>query len=117
MQRCLDETSRRREIQVQHNLDHGITPTTVSKSADQVRFITRVADARVEEPAGATKKGKRVAEKQAGYEGVDLEALLRMLEKQMKEAAADLDFETAAQLRDQIFELKTRIGAPAAARA
>ncbi|HEU5175762.1 MAG TPA: excinuclease ABC subunit UvrB, partial [Gemmatimonadaceae bacterium] len=117
MQRCLDETSRRREIQVQHNLDHGITPTTVSKSADQVRFITRVADARVEEPAGATKKGKRVAEKPSGYEGVDLEALLKMLEKQMKEAAADLDFETAAQLRDQIFELKTRIGGPAAARA
>ena len=118
MQRCLDETSRRRELQVQHNREHGITPTTVSKSADQVRFITRVADARVEEPAGTTKKGKRVAEKQAAaYEGVDLEALLRMLEQQMKEAAAELDFETAAQLRDQIFELKTRIGAPAAARA
>jgi len=117
MQRCLDETGRRRELQMRHNAEHGITPRTVSKSADQVRFITRVADARVEEQeAPPTKRGKRVAEKPSPYEGVDLDALLKMLEQQMKEAAADLDFETAAQLRDQIFELKTRMGTPAGSR-
>src|SRR3954464_6931275 len=45
MQRCIDETNRRREIQVAHNIEHNITPTSVTKSVDQVRFITRVADA------------------------------------------------------------------------
>jgi excinuclease ABC subunit B len=116
MQRCMEETARRREIQTAHNLEHGITPMTVIKSADQVRFITRVADARIEEPQAPPKKGKRVAEKPSGYEGVDLEQLLKLLEQQMKQAAVDLDFETAAQLRDQIFELKTRLSGAAAAR-
>ena len=113
--RVNEETARRREIQTAHNLEHGITPMTVIKSADQVRFITRVADARVEEPQAPPKKGKRVAEKPSGYEGVDLEQLLKLLEQQMKQAAVDLDFETAAQLRDQIFELKTRLSDAAAA--
>ncbi|MBA3890715.1 MAG: excinuclease ABC subunit UvrB [Gemmatimonadaceae bacterium] len=115
MQRCIEETARRREIQTAHNLEHGITPTTVTKSADQVRFVTRVADARVEEPQAPQKKGKRVAEQPSGYEGVDLEQLLKLLEQQMKQAAVDLDFETAAQLRDQVFELKTRLSGAAAA--
>src|ERR671938_319969 len=60
MQRCIEETSRRRELQVRYNAEHGITPRTVVKSADQVRFITRVADARTEREERAD--GKRVAE-------------------------------------------------------
>ncbi|MHB0949279.1 MAG: excinuclease ABC subunit UvrB [Gemmatimonadaceae bacterium] len=103
MQRCLDETARRREIQTAFNLEHGITPTTVVKSADQVRFITRVADARTED-----RKPGKVAEPAEAYEIIDVEATLIMLEEQMKVAAKALDFETAAQLRDQIFELKAR---------
>src|SRR5512138_2759946 len=62
MQRCLEETSRRRAIQIQHNLDNGITPMSVKKSVDQVRFITRVADARIERDEDQGKP-KRVAEK------------------------------------------------------
>ena len=100
MQRCLDETSRRRETQVAFNREHGITPRSVSKSISEVRFSTRVADAR-----GAARPSK-VAEPAATYSIVDHEAMLRMIEEQMKEAAANMDFELAAQLRDQLFELK-----------
>jgi excinuclease ABC subunit B len=102
MQRCIDETNRRREIQVAHNTEHNITPTTVSKSVDQVRFTTRVADARGEREA------KRVAEPTRGYSVMDIGELETMLEEQMKEAAIAMDFELAAQLRDQLFEVRAR---------
>ena len=116
MQRCMDETSRRREIQTAHNVEHGITPTSVSKSIDQVKFITRVADARVEREEGEKpKRGRKVAEAAAApYEMVDPETLVKMLEDQMREAATSLDFEAAARLRDQLFEVKSRMaGQPA----
>ena len=102
MQRCMEETSRRRELQTQHNVEHDITPTSVSKSVDQVRFITRVADARAE------KQEKRVAEPARGYSVMEVESLEKMLEEQMHEAAAAMDFELAAQLRDQLFEVRAR---------
>jgi excinuclease ABC subunit B len=108
MQRCLDETNRRREIQVAHNTKFNITPTTVSKSIDQVKFITRVADARGE------REEKRVAEPARGYSAMDVGQLEAMLEQQMKEAAVAMDFELAAQLRDQLFELRARGANPAA---
>jgi excinuclease ABC subunit B len=108
MQRCIEETTRRRQLQVAHNTEHGITPRTVSKSADQVRFITRVADARTAEAA----RGAKVAEPAAGYDVVDVDATIRLLEEQMREAAKALDFETAAQLRDQLFELRARGAGP-----
>ena len=99
MQRCIDETGRRRETQLAYNQEHGIVPKSVSKSVDQVRFITRVADAR-------TEKAAKVAEPARGYAVMDHGALVRMLEEQMKDAAANMDFELAATLRDQLFELK-----------
>ena len=105
MQRCIDETRRRRELQVAHNQEHGITPRSVVKSTEQVRFITRVADAR-----GERESQRRVAERVATYEKeMDAAALLTMLEQQMKEAAGALDFEAAAALRDQIFELRAKM--------
>jgi excinuclease ABC subunit B len=102
MQRCLEETNRRRDIQLAHNTQFNITPTTVAKSVDQVRFITRVADARGE------REEKRVAEPARGYSAMDVGQLEKMLEEQMKEAAVAMDFELAAQLRDQLFELRAR---------
>ena len=99
MQRCIEETGRRRDTQLAYNQEHGITPRSVSKSVSEVRFITRVADARVEKQA-------KVAEPARGYAVMDKDALARMLEEQMKEAATSMDFELAAQLRDQLFELK-----------
>jgi excinuclease ABC subunit B len=103
MQRCLEETARRRETQVAHNLEHNITPHTVQKSVDQVRFITRVADAR-----GEREEKKKVAEPARGYAVMEMESLEKMLEEQMRKAAADMDFELAATLRDQLFEVRAR---------
>ncbi|MDH3456185.1 MAG: excinuclease ABC subunit UvrB [Gemmatimonadota bacterium] len=98
MQRAIDEMDRRRVRQEAHNQRHGITPVSIKKSVDQVRLVTRVADARAakaEEAAPATA-------------ALDRPALIKVLEEQMREAAAELDFEVAAQLRDQIFELKAQ---------
>src|SRR5215204_2481907 len=110
MDRALEETGRRTELQTAHNVEHGITPVSVSKSIDQVRFITRVADARTEREDDRGPKRRRVAEAEApGYEMVDPETLVAMLEQQMREAATALDFEAAARLRDQLFEVKARM--------
>jgi len=102
MQRCIEETGRRREIQRAHNEAHDITPTSVSKSIAEVRFSTRVADARTE------REEKKVAEPARGYAVMETESLEKMLDQQMREAAAAMDFELAAQLRDQLFELRAR---------
>ena len=103
MQRCIEETGRRREIQTQYNVDHGVTPVTVSKSISEVRFVTRVADARAD---GDGKK--KVAEPARGYAVMETESLEKMLDEQMRAAAVAMDFELAAQLRDQLFEVRAR---------
>jgi excinuclease ABC subunit B len=103
MRQCLEETTRRREIQLSYNKEHGIVPRTVEKSVEEIEFTTRVADAR--------DRTERVAEKRATYaEEADREQLVKILEKEMEEAATALDFEKAAILRDQLFELKARLG-------
>jgi excinuclease ABC subunit B len=106
MQRCLDETNRRRELQIVYNREHGITPRSVAKSVEQVRFITRVADARTTD---RDDRMRRVAEPAVTYASeMDTEALIEALEKEMKEAAVNLDFEAAARFRDQLFELRAK---------
>ena len=115
MQRAIDETDRRRAVQVAHNLEHGIVPRGVIKSTEQIRVLTRVADARDEregrenERAG-TRKARKVAEAAAHYNTADLPGLVTKLEDEMKQAAKDLDFESAARLRDELFEIKTAMG-------
>jgi excinuclease ABC subunit B len=110
MQRAIDETTRRRDTQRAHNAQHGITPESVVKSVDQVRFITRVADAR--EGGGA----RRVAERPPKYDAKTIEQTIVELEREMKEAAKNLDFETAARLRDEVFELRAAVDGSSATR-
>ena len=102
MQRALEEMTRRREIQQRYNAEHGITPRSIVKSMEEVRLSTHVADARTERPEP----------KLAVQDKIDLRdparraALIQSLERQMREAAANLEFELAAMLRDQLNELK-----------
>ncbi len=104
MKRCIEETGRRRQLQVEFNTDHGIVPRGVVKSVDEVRFITRVADAREEKDA----KVRKVAEAKATYSASELDEMIARLEKDMRVAAEELDFEAAARLRDEVFELRAR---------
>ncbi len=98
MQRALDEMSRRRTLQQRYNEEHGITPRSIVKSVDQVRFVTRVADAKTTKVVGMA--APRPADAR------EREALIQLLEGQMQTAAEELDFELAAVLRDQILELR-----------
>ncbi len=107
MQRAMEETARRRTLQRAHNEAHGITARSVVKSVDQVRFITRVADARVAREERAARRADTGA---AG----DRAALIARLEREMQEAAAALDFETAARIRDDLFEIRAQGGRPSA---
>jgi excinuclease ABC subunit B len=109
MRRMMDETSRRREIQEAYNAEHGITPQTIIKSIEEIERSTKVADARVAKALEAGRKAQmEVAEKRARY-GTgekDPEVLIAEVEEEMRTAAAELDFERAAVLRDQLLELK-----------
>jgi excinuclease ABC subunit B len=115
MQRAIEETARRRSLQQAYNAEHGITPRGVIKSVDQVRFITRVADARTDRES--QRELRRIAELGPAYVAGQAEraSIIAQLEQQMKEAAAALDFETAARVRDQLFEIRAEAAHPSAA--
>ena len=103
MRVCLDETERRRRVQIAHNERHGIVPKTIRKSVEQIELSTRVADAR-------DKPVAKVAESAPGYaDEIDSEAFVKILEEEMAKAAEALDFERAAALRDQLFDLKAAV--------
>ncbi|MFF2796854.1 excinuclease ABC subunit UvrB [Lysinibacillus xylanilyticus] len=98
MKKAIEETKRRRTLQMAYNEEHGITPKTIVKKIPDVIRATQVAE---EEESYVTKatKGKKLTKSER-------EQLLATLEVEMKEAAKALDFERAAELRDTIFELK-----------
>jgi len=98
MKKAIEETKRRRTLQMAYNEEHGITPKTIVKKIPDVIRATQVAE---EEESYVTKatKGKKLTK-------AEREQLLATLEVEMKEAAKALDFERAAELRDTIFELK-----------
>ncbi|WP_068986478.1 MULTISPECIES: excinuclease ABC subunit UvrB [Lysinibacillus] len=98
MKKAIEETKRRRTLQMAYNEEHGITPKTIVKKIPDVIRATQVAEGEASYVTKAT-KGKKLTK-------AEKEQLLASLEVEMKEAAKALDFERAAELRDTIFELK-----------
>ena len=115
MQRTIDETARRREKQIAYNLEHHITPTTVSKSIEQIMKQTSVLDIKgyYEEDTYSINQedsSALVAEEEVVYENSrDLEKAIQRIKKDMEKAAKDLDFMEAARLRDRMFELQKQL--------
>ncbi|RMD69904.1 MAG: excinuclease ABC subunit B, partial [Bacteroidetes bacterium] len=111
MQRTIDETNRRRAIQMAYNEAHGITPTTIHKTREEILSRKSILDIRGKqdyyvEPEEPTLAADPVVQ----YMGRDqLEKLIAETEAKMKAAAKDLDFITAARYRDELFALKKRL--------
>ena len=99
MRNAIEETNRRREIQEAYNEEHGITPTTIKKA---VRDLIAVSKAVAETEVKLKKDPESMSKK-------ELKDLISQLEKQMRQAAADLNFEQAAELRDKMIELKKNL--------
>ena len=97
MQKAMDETARRREIQMAYNKEHGIVPQTIKKEIRDLISITKANEAEVAEDtvdySAMNKKERQEA--------------IKKLQKQMHEAAELLDFELAAQIRDMVLELRS----------
>jgi excinuclease ABC subunit B len=102
MRYAIEETERRRRTQAAYNREHEIEPRSIVKSVEEIRFTTAVADAR-------DRKEPRVAEALSAYGGLEPEALVERLEAEMKSAAEQLDFEQAARIRDELFEIKAEL--------
>lgn len=96
MDKAISETNRRREIQEKYNKEHGITPTTIKKAVRDLISISKEVDKRIndieKDPESMDKK--------------ELKKLMDKVEKKMQKAAAELDFETAIEMREKLAELK-----------
>ena len=96
MRRAIDETNRRRKLQQAYNEEHGITPQTIKKAVRDLiavsKAIAETEDQLMKDPESMTRK--------------ELSGLIKKIEKQMRAAAAELNFEQAAELRDKLIELK-----------
>lgn len=96
MKKAIDETNRRREIQKKYNEEHGITPTTINKAVRDKISITKEV----------IKTSERLKKDKESMNRKELDNLINKITKQMKKAAAELDFETAAELRDELKEIR-----------
>ncbi len=99
MRTALDETNRRREIQMKYNKEHGITPQTIKKAVRDLISISKVI---AQEEVRFEKDPESMSIR-------ELEKLIADVQKKMQKAAADLNFEAAAELRDKMLELKTKL--------
>ncbi|MBQ2250276.1 MAG: UvrB/UvrC motif-containing protein, partial [Lachnospiraceae bacterium] len=99
MKRAIDETNRRREIQQKYNEEHGITPQTIKKAVRDLISISKAAEARDED----------FRKDPESMDAKELGKLAKELEKKMRQAAAELNFEEAAKLRDRMKEVKVML--------
>ena len=112
MQKTIDETLRRREKQIKYNIKHNITPTTVSKSTEQIMAQGSVLDVKGYDPSKAYALNNDetlsiAAEDEEEYLTIPkMEKKISSTKRQMEKAAKDLDFMEAAKLRDEMFRLK-----------
>ncbi|MCL0100583.1 excinuclease ABC subunit UvrB [Peptococcaceae bacterium] len=100
MKKAIDETERRRKKQIAYNKKHNITPKTVRKAVRDVIEATKVAE--ISEKYVVNKKSKKMSKK-------EIKRLIAAMEKEMRQAAKELEFEQAAQIRDAIIELKLQL--------
>jgi excinuclease ABC subunit B len=111
MQRTIDETERRRVKQMKYNIDHGITPTPLIKSIDSIMLQTSVAGGKSGKAKAYVGKSEVdiAADPVVQYMSRDeLEKTITRTRKKMEEAVKELDFITAAQIRDELFALEAR---------
>ena len=99
MRMAIDETNRRREIQMKYNEEHGITPQTIKKAVRDLISISKVI----------AKEEQRFEKDPESMDVKELQKLIAEVQRKMQKAAAELDFETAAQLRDKMLELKKKL--------
>ena len=99
MREALDETNRRREIQMKYNEEHGITPQTIKKAVRDLISISRVI----------AKEEVRFEKDPESMSRRELEKLIGDIQKKMKKAAAELNFEAAAEYRDKMVKLKNML--------
>ena len=105
MQRAIDETQRRRALQTAYNLEHGIDPTTIRKAVSDILSLIRPEGTVVKGRGGRAKKRSDFAELPRD----ELAGLVRQLEEEMHLASADLRFEEAARIRDELIELRQEL--------
>jgi excinuclease ABC subunit B len=96
MKKAIAETKRRRAIQQKYNEEHGITPQTIKKAVRDLIAVTKAV----------AKEEVKFEKDPESMDRDELEKLIAQVQKKMKRAATELDFETAAMLRDQLIELK-----------
>ena len=118
MKRMMDETERRREIQLEYNEEHDITPEPIKKSVDQIHMGTAIADEKGEDETkkyaygGPEQLSAKVADPVVKYLSDDQKRdLIDQMKEEMREAADDREFERAAELRDTIRELQEQLEA------
>ncbi|AKD56845.1 excinuclease ABC subunit UvrB [Spirosoma radiotolerans] len=110
MEKAIDETNRRRAIQLEYNMDNGITPTTVLKSREAIMGQTKVADSKAKHFYVEPEEIRIAADPVVRYMGKgDLEKMINETQSKMERAAKDLDFMEAARLRDELFQLRDKL--------
>ncbi len=114
MQMTIDETNRRRSLQIAYNEEHGIIPTTITKTKDEIINQKSILDIRGKKPKAYTEPDEvsMAADPVIDYMSKDqLKRLIEETERKMKKAAKELDFISAAHYRDELFSLKKKVKA------